>query len=126
MKYLIADDDPFVCEQLESYLTTLPDTEYCLQAGDGLAALQLLCTGRLDAAFIDLQMPHLDGVSLLRSLPHHLPVVVVSASADMESRVGEFNLVACLSKPLDVPRLRWAVDKLRSVITLGAASHVAA
>jgi len=124
MKYLVADDDPFVCEQIQSYLCSLPDTEYCLQAGDGLTALRLLSTGQLDAAFIDLQMPHLDGFALLRALPRSLPVVVVSASTNFESRLANFDLVACLSKPLNTPHFRQAVDKVRATVTSGASANV--
>ena len=36
MRYLIADDDPLVCETLESFLSRLEDTTYCLVAGHGL------------------------------------------------------------------------------------------
>jgi DNA-binding response OmpR family regulator len=115
MKYLIADDDPFVCEQIERYLATLPDTEYCLQAGDGLVALQILSTGDLDAAFVDWQMPHLDGADLLRALPDRLPVIVVSARTDLESQFSPFGHVAYLHKPLEPRQILQAVEKVRAL-----------
>ena len=116
MKYLVADDDPLVCEQVESFLTRLADTEYCLKAGDGLAALQLLSAGGLDAAFLDLHMPGLDGVSLLRALPRGLPIVIVSASAEFGAGSYEFDVVDYVLKPLTFPRFVQAVEKIRARI----------
>ena len=114
MKYLVADDDPLVCEQVESFLSRFPDTDYCLKTGDGLAALSLLSAGDLDAAFLDLQMPGLDGVSLLRALPRGLPVVIVSASADFGAQSYEFDIADYLLKPLDFPRFAQALEKIRA------------
>ena len=114
MKYLVADDDPLVCEQVESFLTRLADTEYCLKAGDGLAALQLLSAGGIDAAFLDLHMPGLDGVSLLRALPRGLPVVIVSASAEFGAGSYEFDVADYVLKPLAFPRFVQAVEKIRA------------
>ena len=114
MKYLVADDDPLVCEQVESFLSRLPDTDYCLKTGDGLAALSLLSAGDLDAAFLDLQMPGLDGISLLRALPRGLPVVIVSASADFGAQSYEFDIADYLLKPLDFPRFAQAMEKVRA------------
>ena len=113
MKYLVADDDPLVCEQVESFLSRFPDTDYCLKTGDGLAALSLLSAGDLDAAFLDLQMPGLDGVSLLRALPRGLPIVIVSASADFGAQSYEFDITDYLLKPLDFPRFAQALEKIR-------------
>src|SRR3954466_7091666 len=92
MKYLVADDDPLVCEQVESFLTRLGDTEFCLKAGDGLPALQLLSAGGSVAAFLDLRMPGLDRVSLLRALPRGLPIVIVSASNEFGAGSYEFSV----------------------------------
>ena len=113
MKYLVADDDPLVCEQVESFLTRLSDTDFCLKAGDGLTALQLLSAGGIDAAFLDLQMPGLDGVSLLRALPRGLPVVIVTASKDFGAGSYEFAVADYLLKPLEFPRFIQAVEKIR-------------
>ena len=126
MKYLVADDDPLVCEQVESFLSCLPDTDYCLKTGDGLAALSLLSSGDLDAAFLDLQMPGLDGISLLRALPRGLPVVIVSASADFGVQSYEFDITDYLLKPLDFPRFAQAAEKIRARLSRLAPARGAA
>ena len=64
MKCLIADDDPLICETLETYLQQLGGVDLCLKVGDGVAALQLTQSERFDVLFLDLQMPTLDGVDV--------------------------------------------------------------
>ncbi len=113
MRYLIADDDPLVCETVESFLSRIPDTTFCLVAGDGLTALQLLTAGGIDAVFLDLDLPGLDGASVLKALAGDVPVVVISASAEFGAASYEFRVADYLLKPLTFPRFVQAVGRLR-------------
>ena len=113
MRYLVADDDPLVCETVESFLGRFDDTEYCLKTGDGLSALQLLTEGSLDAAFLDVEMPGLDGVGVLQALSSRVPVVVISASAEFAARSYDFRVSDYLLKPLEFPRFAQAVARLK-------------
>ena len=113
MRYLIADDDPLVCETVESFLSRLGDTTFCLVAGDGLTALQLLTAGGIDAVFLDLDLPGLDGASVLKALGGEVPVVVISASAAFGAASYEFRVADYLLKPLTFPRFVQAVARLR-------------
>ncbi len=113
MRYLVADDDPLVCETVESFLSRLEDTTYCLMAGDGLTALQLLTAGGIDAVFLDLDLPGLDGLSVLKALAGDIPVVVISASGEFGAASYEFRVADYLLKPLTFPRFVQAVGRLR-------------
>ena len=112
LRCLVADDDPLVCETVAAFLRRIGGVESCLQAGDGVTALNLLSTGGLDALFLDVQMPGLDGPSLLRALPPELPVVVISASTDFAAASYEFDVVDYLLKPLDFARFARAWQRL--------------
>jgi len=79
--------------------------------------LQLLSGGGLDAAFLDLELPGLDGASLLGSLPREVPVVIISASRDFGARSYDFCVVDYLVKPLEFPRFYQAVQKLKERLT---------
>ena len=113
MKFLVADDDPLVCETMESYLLRLEDTQFCLKASDGLSALRLISAGGIDAVFLDLEMPGLDGESVLRAMTSSVPVVVISASAGFAARSYEFRVTDYLLKPLEFPRVVQAVERIR-------------
>lgn len=113
MKYLVADDDPLVCETVEAFLQRFDDTEFCLKVGDGLTALQVISAGGIDAVFLDLQMPGLNGPEVLRALPRDVPIVLISASADFGAQSYEFQVTDYLVKPLEFPRFAQAVTKVR-------------
>jgi DNA-binding LytR/AlgR family response regulator len=113
MRYLVADDDPLVCETVESFLGRFDDTEYCLKTGDGLSALQLLTEGSMDAAFLDVEMPGLDGPGVLRALSSRVPVVVISASTEFAAQSYDFRVTDYLLKPLEFTRFAQAVARLK-------------
>jgi len=67
----------------------------------------------VDALFLDIQMPGLDGLSLRSSLPRELPVVFVSAFAEMAVGAFEVEAVDFLLKPVTTERLAKALDRIR-------------
>lgn len=114
MKCLVVDDDPLICATVEEYLSRIEGIEFCLQANDGVTALNLLSAGGFDLVFLDLHMPGLDGESLLRAMPRDVPVVVISASTEFGARSYEFDVADYLVKPLDFARFYQAVKKVRA------------
>ncbi len=113
MRCLVVDDDPLVCELLESFLARVEGVEFSLQAADGVSALSLLTGGGIDAAFIDLGLPGMDGESLLRALPRSLPVVIISASEHFALRSYEFEVMDYLLKPIAFPRFLQALRRVQ-------------
>ncbi len=126
MKYLVADDDPLVCETVEAFLQRLDDTEFCLKVGDGLTALQVLSAGGIDAVFLDVQMPQLNGPDVLRALPRDVPIVLISASAEFGAKSYEFAVTDYLVKPLEFPRFAQAVTRIRERLQAKETPHNAA
>jgi DNA-binding LytR/AlgR family response regulator len=113
MKCLVADDDLLVCETVETWLAKVEGITYCLTATDGLTALNLISTGDIDLVFLDLQMPALDGEALLRSIPPHLPIIVISASDSFGAKSYEYGVVDYLVKPLEFTRFFKAVQRAK-------------
>ena len=87
-------------------------------AGTGDETLRAARTGWYAAMLVDLQLPDMDGVSLIRALredeaTRHLPVVVVSGNVtDGQERGGSLEVVDWLAKPFDQARLRAAVHAI--------------
>jgi DNA-binding LytR/AlgR family response regulator len=71
----------------------------------------------VDALFLDIQMPGLDGLSLRASLPKHLPVVFVSAFAELAVGAFEVEAVDFLLKPVTTERLVKALDRIRGKLS---------
>lgn len=119
-RYLVVDDDPLTRRTIEFFLRKLDDRITCVSAGTGFEAVQALGPGRaFDGIFLDLELPELDGVSILQILPPGLPVVIVSARSDFGAASYEFDVVDYLVKPLEFPRFKKAFERLRAAAPEG-------
>ena len=112
MKCLVIDDDPLACEVIEEFLAKLGGVDYCLKLGDGATALHVIVAESFDVVFLDLDLPGVDGISLIHALPTRMPVVVVSANPDFGAQSYEFGIIDYLVKPFDFPRFAKAMARV--------------
>ena len=91
IRILVADDHPVVRDGLVAILGTRPNFEVVGEAGTGLEAIEQY--GRLapDVVFLDLEMPEMDGVAVLRALRERDPNarVIVFTAFDTDERIVE-------------------------------------
>ena len=120
-RLLIADDEPLLRRHLQALLTEFwPEAQTTL-AEDGSAALALCQQQRFDIAFLDIQMPGLDGLQLLRELRRlPAPPLVVFSTAYNQHAVSAFELEAVdyLLKPLEEARLQQCITRLKQRLSL--------
>lgn len=107
-RVLCVDDEPRITSFVKRGL--LPFGLEVDVETDSRAALARILDGRFDVVLIDLMMPGLDGVALLRRMLQMLPeqrVIVVSAISDVRSKVGclQLGAVDYLPKPFDLEEL---------------------
>ena len=91
IRLLVADDHPIVRDGLAAVLGTQPDLQVVGAAGDGEEALRLAAEVHPDVLLLDLEMPRLDGVGVLRRLQaasQSLPAIVFTAF-DTDERIVE-------------------------------------
>jgi DNA-binding response OmpR family regulator len=130
MRILVIEDEPrilaFLARGLEAEGFTVDG------AADGPEGLLRAANGAYDLVVLDLLLPRLDGLSVLKEVHRRrpeLPVVIVSARADLETKLRGFGLGACdyLSKPFSFDELLARVRaQLRRVNGGGDGTHVAA
>jgi len=108
MRILVIEDEPrilaFVSRGLEAEGFTVD------AAGDGPGGLRQAVLEDYDLVVLDLLLPRLDGLTVLRELQRRrpeLPVVIVSARADIETKLRGFGLGACdyVPKPFSFDEL---------------------
>ena len=116
MRVLLVEDDPMVGDALR---TGLGNAGYAVDwVRDGQAALAAASTEPFAAVLLDLQLPRLDGLSVLhqlRSLQHKVPVIVITARDALHDRVAGLDAGAddYLVKPFDMEEL---AARLRAVM----------
>lgn len=83
MKTLIVDDEPIARRVLREGLELLPGVDIVGEAADGREALRQIAKLEPDLVFLDLQMPVMGGLAVVRSLEgRSLPVVVIVTTFD--------------------------------------------
>lgn len=102
---LVVDDDDEIRYSMRNLLV-VSDFDVLL-AADGAEALKLLERQRVDALVIDLMMPRLDGVGVIRALlsmpPEDRPsvIIVVSAHVELRRRIMGLDVHRVFPKPFD-------------------------
>ena len=111
MTCYILDDEPPAIRILEKYLADLPFVEIQGASTDPFEALACLQTAPVDLLFLDINLPHLSGMDLLRTLPN--PPQVIFTTAYPEYAVEGFELEATdyLVKPIARERFLKAVNR---------------
>ena len=108
MRVLIAEDDPILADGL---LHSLRGQGYTAdRVADGAAADAALATGSFDVVILDLGMPRMDGLEVLRRLRARkspVPVLILTARDEIEDRVRGLDLGAddYLTKPFELAEL---------------------
>ena len=107
-RVLIVDDEALVRKTLSDILRAMRyvDTLEIEEASSGREGLDAVVRQRPDVVLLDLQMPRMDGLALLkqiREIEPRLPVIVISATQEnkMSSEALRHGAVAYLPKPFD-------------------------
>jgi DNA-binding response OmpR family regulator len=125
MRVLLIDDDARLAELLVGYLE--PQGVTLVHAPAGQAGLAQLAAGGFDAVLLDVMMPGLDGLAVLRKLReagHRVPVLMLTARGDEADRVVGLELGAddYVAKPFSPREL---LARLRAVLRRAAPDAVA-
>ena len=94
---LLADDHPIVRQGLRNLLASEPDFKVIGEASDGLKAIELVNELRPDVLVVDLMMPALNGLEVIRRAKHDLPdlrIIVLSMQNADAYIVDSFKLGA--------------------------------
>ena len=115
MKVLIVDDEPNAIKLISSYLKHFANFELVATFRNGLKALEFLNSNTVDVIFLDINMPHLSGLSLSKMLPKETAIVFTTAYSEHAVDSYTVNTVDYLLKPISLERFTKAINKLISV-----------
>lgn len=115
IRVIIADDEPPALAKMRRLLRSEPDVELVGEAASGAEAVERIAELRPDVAFLDVQMPGLDGFQVVDALAGEvLPEIVFATAFDEYAvRAFEVHAVDYLLKPFEAARLRQTLDRVR-------------
>lgn len=116
MRLLICDDSRTIRVLLRTALAELGHTDVT-EASDGTIALELIGQQTFDAVMLDLHMPQMDGLAVLRELKSKpatakLPVVIISSDADMRNveQARQLGALGYIRKPFRADGIAKALE----------------
>ncbi len=130
IRTILVDDERLACDELGYLLQDFPDVEIVGTAHNGLEAVELITGEEPDLVFLDVQMPGLNGLGVIRKLKEKgapLPHFVLATAFDHYA-VDAFRVEATdyLLKPIDRNRLQQTVDRVRREVLEGTRAMSAA
>ena len=125
IKCIIVDDEPLAVAQLEKYVERVPFLVNVGSCSSAAEAMEILSTGSVDAMFVDINMPDIDGVQFVRSLVN--PPLVVFTTAYSEYAIDGFRLGAVdyLLKPIAFEDFLKASNKLNRIYSMNNSAQPA-
>ena len=117
---ILVDDEKLASDELTYLLKEFEDVEIIAAATNGLEAVKLIETLEPDLVFLDVQMPGLDGMGVIRKLKEKnipLPYFVMATAYDQYAvEAFRWEALDYLLKPVERDRLALAIDRARKGI----------
>ncbi len=123
MRALVVDDEPLICDLLTRFLSRHGFT--VVTAGDGEEALEDLRNTRPDLLLLDIFLPKIDGLSVLKSIRDEdievgtIWAITGKAGDESVKRSLELGATEVFTKPLNLPHLDWLLQLEQGRIAAG-------
>jgi len=115
IRTLIVDDEPLARKRIRLLAQEEPDLECVGECSSGPDAIAAIGRNPPDLAFLDIQMPEMDGFEVLEKVPRErLPAIVFTTAYDKHAvRAFEIHALDYLLKPIEPNRFKAAVARVR-------------
>lgn len=111
IRCIVIDDEPLAIEILESYIEKIPYVELVGKFSNGIEALQYLKANKVDLIFLDIQMPEITGIQLMKILDNPPLTIFTTAYDNYAIKSYELDAVDYLLKPIEFDRFLKAIEK---------------
>jgi two-component system LytT family response regulator len=129
MSLFIADDEPLARRRLRSIAAKVEWLSIVGEAADGEAAFNEIVRLRPDMVLLDIRMPEMSGLDVLRRLRQldHVPAVILTTAHDQFAvRAFELEVLDYVLKPIVAKRCIAALERARRMIEMGQAEAMVA
>jgi two-component system, LytTR family, response regulator len=120
IRVLVVDDEPLARLGITTRLRAYSDMLVVAECATGEEALTAIPEASPDLIFVDVEMPGISGLDLLRALPREQARCIVFLTAHEEYALDAFNVEALdyLLKPIDDERFAACIDRARRMLSL--------
>ncbi len=126
LKCLVVEDEPLARNLIVEYVKKVSYLELIDACSSPLSALEVLRNRQIDLMFLDIQMPEITGITLLKTLQRKPMVILTTAYSEYALESYELDVVDYLLKPITFERFLKAVDRAGQRASNAAAAPVPA
>lgn len=116
LRCVAVDDEPWALALIEDYIHKTPFLELVYKSNSAIDALEFLQHAQVDLLFLDIQMPELTGMQLMKLSQNKVPVILTTAYSEYALEGYEYNVVDYILKPITFDRFYKAAEKARQQI----------
>lgn len=117
MKCLIVDDNTMARMALKQLVGQVPSLDLIAECSDATEAIEKLNGTSVDLLLLDIEMPDMSGLDLIRQLGINKPLIIfTTAKKDYAVEAFELNVVDYLVKPITLPRFKQAIEKAQEAL----------
>jgi two-component system, LytTR family, response regulator len=115
IRAVIIDDEPLARRGLSRFLKDDPEVELVAECGDGESAVSTILSKKPDLVFLDVQMPEMDGLSVVRIVGiSRMPTIIFVTAYDRYAlKAFEVNAIDYLLKPVGRERFTEALQRAK-------------
>lgn len=116
IRCIAIDDEPIALEVIKQYVGQIPMVDLTNVFTDAIQALNFLNTQQTDLIILDIHMPDISGIQLIKSLPHKTNFIFTTAYAEYAVKGFELEAADYLVKPFSFERFMKALMKVKKLI----------
>lgn len=113
IRVAIVDDEELARQVLREYLSPHSEIEIVAECANGFEAVKAVAELKPDLAFLDIQMPKLDGFEVLELIGNDTAVVFITAHDNFAIRAFEVHAIDYLLKPVSAARFEAALQRAK-------------
>ncbi|MCC9135180.1 LytR/AlgR family response regulator transcription factor [Pontibacter silvestris] len=113
---IIVDDEEHALEVIKHHMKQVPYLNLIAATTNPLQALQLINTHQIDLIFLDIQMPELSGLDVVRAVNGKSKVILTTAYSEFAAEGFDLEVVDYLLKPVSLPRFMRSVQRAMKVL----------
>lgn len=117
LKCIIADDEPIARQILESYVADVPYLYLIASCANAFEVMEVLQEHTVDILFLDINMPKLSGLSLLKTMQQKPNVIITTAYPEYAVEGFELSVTDYLLKPFSLERFLQSVAKVKQQLS---------
>ncbi|HEV7231276.1 MAG TPA: LytTR family DNA-binding domain-containing protein [Bacteroidia bacterium] len=113
MKCIIVDDDPLALRALRQMISQVDYLELVQEFSNATDALNFLSTETIDLVILDVEMPGMTGLELIKNLEKRPIIILTSSKKEYAIDGFDLNVADYLAKPVELPRFLAAIARAK-------------